>query len=268
MSLVLLLKPSAVSDLWYSVNPADNGSYSGTTVTITPPTMVRDDLVLVVALWRDPGNTEPLWPATPQVTGGQAWSKIGDELNSFGVSAQRYMCQFNGTWAADPQFGPSGVAAAPMIGFMMRVPHWDFTRRWLPQSQMDTTLSATVSPYDLTIPGQSIPRHFTTAFAEWHRDALNTYTLQTASWANAEGWSGGAGAPSSQFRNNHGSGALSLTIAWRVVYTAGPINSQNVTQRPDSGPWAGTASYMSFYEVPRKTPVIVKSQANRRRSRW
>jgi hypothetical protein len=259
MSLTLLLKPSAVSDLWYGVNPADNGSYSGTTVTITPPTMVRDDLVLVVALWRDPANTAPTWPAEPQVTGGQAWSWVGGTLNGFGVSAQRYMCQFNGTWAANPAFGPSSVASAPMIGFMMRFPHWNFTRRWLMQSETFTFFAAEVAPYDLLFPTQPIPRHFTTCFVEWHRDTAHTYELQTASWANAEGWSGGAGAPTSQFRNTH---------AWRVVYTAGPINSQNVTQRPNTGPWYGGSTYMSFYEVARQPQVIVKSQANRRKSRW
>jgi hypothetical protein len=256
--LLLALTQSDETGAWHTVVPDDNGSYSGTTVTIPPPSNVsKGDLILMIGLWRDPANSAPIWPATPQVTGGQSWLSIGNEVNGSGVSMQRYMCEFNGTWSADPVIGPSGVAAAAMIGFMQGFLASSPTKRWLMQSEASTFFSDTVAPFDLTWPSQPITRHNTVCLIEWHRDALHTFTLQTGPWDNPNN--------EPQWRNL--SAGLSLSVAFRYI-TSPIVNSGAVTNTTDGSSFFGGSSYMAFYEVPRKTQVIVKSQANRRKSRW
>lgn len=77
-----------------TITPADNGSASGTAVTIAPPgSMLAGDLVLMMGLFQE-GSGD--WEIRNH--GGQEWEAIGGPLNGFGCSCKRWWCTFNGTW--------------------------------------------------------------------------------------------------------------------------------------------------------------------------
>ena len=79
----------------YAINPVDTGSLSNEMVTITPPgSMLKGDLVFALPVCRTDSGAS--WSISN--SGGQQWFGIGGPLAGFGLTSQRYWCEFNGTW--------------------------------------------------------------------------------------------------------------------------------------------------------------------------
>jgi hypothetical protein len=86
----------ATSFFGLTVNPADNGSLSAETVTLTPPaSMLAGDLVMTMGLFRE-GTGLVNWAI--ENGGGQEWDAIGGQVLGSGCTLQRWACTFDGTW--------------------------------------------------------------------------------------------------------------------------------------------------------------------------
>jgi len=228
-------------------NPADNGVLSAATVGVTPPTgMIVGDLVILTGVWRDTTPTLPIWPATPSTTGGQSWRQIGGVINGFNVSAQRYMCRFNGVWAADPVIGPTGAAADAIVGYMTVFRPSDSCADWGLESESQSFLSDDTTPYDLLYTDLLTTRNNTVNFVEWHGSVLRVMALVSSpGWANPSGIT--------QVRNTSGSD-VQVSGAYKILSVPGSPGT--VTNETVDGVTSQGASRCVIFEVPRKTVIL------------
>jgi hypothetical protein len=88
--------PGVTSFFGLTVNPADNGSLSAETVSLTPPaSMLAGDLIITMGLFREQTG---LVNWVMDNGGGQDWDIVGAQLVGFGCTLQRWACTFDGTW--------------------------------------------------------------------------------------------------------------------------------------------------------------------------
>lgn len=212
-----------------SINPADNTSlYDSAERSLTPVGgMVTGDLV------RFKCDRRGLDSISISNTGGQVWT--AETLRQTGSCSLRvFWCRFNGTWAANPSIvstaNPSDVITLQMDVFRPT----SGTNTWaVDVAEARASFSAPVSPFDVTITGQTSIAPNTVTIASWQSNDINTWGLQTAGWINA----GGA-----QYRNPDpvGSKKLSTSSAYKIQTSAGatgnPVNRE-LTFGGDAGQW-------------------------------
>ena len=211
----LIISISSYSQTFFGVssNPADNGSLSTNTVTITPPaSMQAGDLVVIYAHYRNTGAT-----LTVSTTGGQSWTT--ENSNSGGTQTTRiFWCEFNGTWGANPVISGGG-SSLPLSAIMYVYRPSNSANAWgvhVAQSNSSVTNTA-VSITGLTT---TVPNTVTMAF--WGSPASNTWgTLTGAGWSKT--------GLSNQYRNTAGSGQ-SHTAAYNIRATAGAVANVSQTQ--------------------------------------
>lgn len=212
-----------------AVNPADNVSlYDATERSITPvPSMLAGDLVRLIVQRRG------LDSISLSNLGGQSWTS--ETLRQTGSASLRvFWCRFNGTWSANPSVvstaNPSDVITIQMDVFRPT----SGTNTWaVDVVEARASYSAPVSPFDVTVTGQTALASSTVTMASWQSNDINTWGLQTAGWTNL----GGA-----QYRNPDPAGSKKLTIssAYKIQSAPGatgsPVNRQ-LTFGPDAGQW-------------------------------
>lgn len=194
-------------------NPADNGSVTGPTATVTPPgAMVAGDLVVMYAHYR--ANTATF---TMTTTGGQSWTQ---ETTSNGnlQSTTVFWCRYDGTWAANPTVSV-GAGTAGLSAIMYVYRPTNAANSWGIHSG---ALNATVNNVNVTVAGFTtlVPNTVTMAF--WGTPNDNTW-----GGALAAGWS--KTGLSAQYRNTAGSDQAH-TGAYNIRPTAGAVNAVTQTQ--------------------------------------
>jgi hypothetical protein len=205
--------------------PADNGSQSGDTVAVTPPSMQAGDFVLIIG-----AN----WGSSPTIseTGGQTWTTLDAASNT--LRTRLFYCLFNGTWSANPSItGSTNVMSAIMHVFRGVDP-----TNPLDVAQTTGTWNSPSFPYDTTISSVTTNTNGAWVIAVWGSQTFGdglTWTLQTGGWTNA----GGA-----QYRNTYGSNDLSISAAYKPMPTAGASN--DVTNRGSASSDYGTTHILAL----------------------
>lgn len=213
-----------------SSNPADNGSYTSTTVTVTPPAGVQaGDLVVIYAQYRNTSGTVSI-----STTGGQTWTS--ESQYTWGSQRTRiFWCQFNGTWAANPVVG-GGSSGIPLSAVMYVYRPVNNSDVWV-KHQGPTNANTTNTTVSVT--GLTTTVNNTVTMAFWGSRAANTWgTLTGAGWSKTS--------LGSQYRNTGGSGQ-SNTAAYQIMSAAGTTGNVSQTQ---SSSQATATSIISWYEAP------------------
>lgn len=238
-----------------SVNPADGGSLSATSVTVTPPAgMIPGDLVWLMGAIRDE-TTSIVWSLSND--GGQLWTPISDSVFGFSCSIQRWWCVFDGTWDANPVVAESGVSANAITGAMLVFRPSVTAKWWGFQGESDTFISDASSPFQATWPISTVTREKSVRIVEWAEAIVRAMTLSATLWQNPDGvteWTNLAGSD------------LTIALAYAIGQAAGSIEA--VTEVSGTGPITQPVNYQAFYEIPKAHTIMTKSQARRRASRW
>ena len=210
---------------------ADNGSYTGTTATITPPGgMQAGDLVIIYAIYRNTsGNLADI-----TTTGGQSWT--GEtQSNGSAVRTRIYWCTFNGTWSGNPAVQRTGGSGTQPLSAIMYVFRPSVYNKWGvhlgPNSANSSSTNISITGLNNTVPN-------TVTMAFWGTADDNTWTA-----AAGTGWNN---AGSAQYRNTGGN-QQSHTAAYKTMAAAGSTLNVSKTQ---SGGDAARTSIMSWYELP------------------
>ncbi|HVT86489.1 MAG TPA: T9SS type A sorting domain-containing protein, partial [Chitinophagaceae bacterium] len=213
-----------------SSSPADNGSNTSSTVTVTPPAGTQaGDLIVIYAQYRNTSGTVSI-----STTGGQTWTS---ETQYTGGSQRTriFWCQFNGTWSANPVVGggSSGIPLSAVMYVYRPVNSSDIWNKHQGPTNANTT-NTIVSVAGLT---NTVNNTVTMAF--WGSRASTTWgTLTGAGWSKS-----GLG---SQYRNTGGSGQSTIA-AYQIMSAAGATG--NVSQTQSSSQTTAT-SIISWYEAP------------------
>lgn len=211
--------------------PADTGTNTSATVTITPPASMTAGMLVVVTL--QPRQTSLSWDdLTNTTSGGQAWQELTDD--SFGranLSAKKFFCIFNGTWSANPVF-----TCAVSVNFQatMTVHQHDAgaTKRWRVSTPVTVASKAAATTY--TIPAITLPTQPCVVEATFGSIANNTWGTLTAGWA--------FGNPSAGNQVRSGTN-MSLSVVYKVFTATGSTGSVALTQ---SASTAGLTSIVAF----------------------
>ena len=216
-------------------SPADNGAQAGPTATITPPaSMTAGDLVVVVQVLRASSIT-----LSVKTTGGQSWT-TGTQTNGTNNSTAVSWCRYNGSWSADPQFGPasdnSGLTALMLV---FRPTGTSYT--WaLDVALAGTTYSAPSTPFTVTRAGVNTVKDGAVAIAFFTSADDNTWgSLSGSGWTQMSS--------PAMVRNTTGTDT-SVTAAYQVKATAGATNDVSINQTANGGD-AGVTYIVAFREV-------------------
>lgn len=240
--LYALLLPSiafAAPTYFNSVtSPADNGTSTATTITLTPPaSMTTGDLVIVSLSQRG--------TATFSVnnTGGQSWSSEARDTGT-NIAYQIFWAVYDGTWDADPSFDFSAGTNTNAQMHVFRPS--DTGKTWaIDQSQTAAGFSAPSTPFTVTVTGVTTSNASTVTLASW-------YTADDNTWGSISGtgWSVTGGA---QYRNTSGSD-MSSTYAHKIQSSAAATGNVSKNQATLGGD-AGRSSIIAWYEYDPPTPT-------------
>jgi hypothetical protein len=224
---------ATISRFGSAASLTDNTSAAGPTVTVTPPASMTSGMLVSVTVWVR--NTFPLsWDdITVAVTGGQEWMEITDDSftgNAIGMG-KRFVCIFNGTWSANPQF--TSAVTTTVTAIMVVYQHdAGSAKRFVVQSPHYPTAQAAATTQ--TNPSFTIPTQPAVIEAAWGVQAANTWGSLTAGWTNA--------LATAQVRNTAGS-AMSVAHAYKVFTATGASGTVSETQ---SASTAGCSSLIAF----------------------
>ena len=215
-----------------SSNPADNGSLTTSTVTVTPPAGVQaGDLVIIYAEYRLNSGT-----LTVTTTGGQTWTSE-TAYNGGNLRTRIFWCTFNGTWAANPIITRSAATAEPLTAVMYVFRPSNSSNIWTKQTGPNNA-NTTNSTVSVTGFATTMPSTVTMAF--WgSEDNVSWGTLTGAGWSKA--------GLNAQYRNSGGS-RQSQTAAYYIRNTTGTVN--NVSQVRSGGSINTVTSIISWAETP------------------
>lgn len=212
-----------------SSNPSDNGSYSGTTVDITPVAgMQAGDLVVIYGEYRSTGGN-----LTITTTGGQTWTTEAS-YNSTNQRTRIFWCQYNGNWTANPVIsGSNGSNPFSAIMYVFRPTYSgnNWYKHLGPTNNNPNAATVSITGLSNTV-GKTVNMAF------WSSPASNTWgTLTGAGWTKA--------GLNNQYRNTGGSDQ-SHTAAYQIMASAGATG--NVSQTQSSSQTTNTR-IISWYEV-------------------
>lgn len=217
-----------------SGNPADNGSLTAGTVTITPPgAMQAGDLVVIYAHYRHASSGT----LTLTTTAGQTWTTEGASDGNT-QRTRIFWCSYNGTWAGNPvvaRGGGSGTQPLTAVMYVFRPtnPANSWGKHAGPNSANPTTATVNITGLTTTVPN-------TVTMAFWGSIDDNTWGPATGA-----GWNSTAAA---QYRNTGGS-QQSHTAAYNIQTTAATVADVSKTQTANGTDITRT-SIISWYEIP------------------
>lgn len=208
----------AITYVGFAVTPTDGvGLDDSVERSITPvPGMVAGDLCILYAARKLAANI------VQNQLGGQGWT-AGTVRQGGSFAARIFWCTFNGTWSANPSIASVGDSTVTITLFMDVFRPTVGTNTWaIDVAESFHTYSAPVSPFDVTITGQTSLAANTVTVARWMSVDVNTWQLRTAGWAN----SGIA-----QYRNSAAPPAkdISISSAYKIQTAAGATG--NVVNR-------------------------------------
>ena len=192
--------------------PADNGSNTTTTITLTPPaSMVTNDLVVVHLTQRGTATF------SVGINGGQTWNSIGRNNGTANVALETFWATYNGTWAANPRFDFSAGTNTTAVMIVFRPD--DNTKTWATE-QIATTNAAAAAT--ITVTGVTPNFAPNVTLASWSSADDNTWgTLTGTNWVKTS--------LSNQYRNLAGQDSSS-TFAYQLQSVAAGTNNVSQTQ--------------------------------------
>ncbi|MCB0775294.1 MAG: T9SS type A sorting domain-containing protein [Chitinophagaceae bacterium] len=212
-------------------SPADNGSNTATTATITPPaSMQAGDLVIIYGEYRNTGGT-----LTISDDGGQSWT-TETQYNGSNQRIRIFWCRFNGTWSSNPQISRgAGGGTRPLSAIMYVFRPTISTNSWVvnvgPNNANPTGTSISVTGVTTTLPK-------TVTMAYWGSPAATTWgSLSGSGWVKT--------GLTAQYRNTGGSGQ-SHTSAYNIQSSTATL--ANVSQIQSSSQQTAT-SIISWAEI-------------------
>ena len=201
-------------------NPSDNGSFSGPTAALTPPTgMQTGDVVVVIAAYRG--------SATLNInnTGGQSWTALGQQNYLLSESARIFYAVYNGSWTSNPSVtNGSGTLGLTAVMHVFR----NVDPEVIDTAQVAGTFSAPTGKRDVTIPGIPTINDGALVLAAWTTIDNNTWGIQTSGWSNVG---------LAQYRNQAGNDS-SISTAYKLIPTAGAsgsVTNRQLTLGGDAG---------------------------------
>lgn len=211
------LQLNAQTFVGVSSTPADNGTQSGPSVTITPPGgMQQGDLVIVFGQYR---RTVSNVTFTQNNNGGQVWN-IGGTTNNAGTAQSYFIAwtRFNGLWNHNPSFGVAAGNTNDMSLIMYVFRPTSTTSSWgvhVAESNVSGNgLIQTVNSINTTV-------NNTVTMAFMNNASTNTWgTLTGAGWSQA--------GLSNQYRNT-ATGQVHAA-AYRIMGAPGATNNVSLTQ--------------------------------------
>lgn len=212
-------------------NPGDNSTLADNgNPSITPTaSMLTGDLVFLLI------NRKNSQDIALFNTGGQTWN-AGTLRQASSSSSKVFWCRFNGTWAANPAVltdnnGDTGLAVSLFMGVWRPSVG---TNTWaLDSAETWNNFPAPVTPFDVTATGHTAIATNTVTIANWLGTLVQTWALQTGTWANSG---------NSQYRNPDPVSPgrpITVSVAYKIQTAAGATG--NVVNRQlanaSSGLW-------------------------------
>lgn len=217
----------AITYVASSSNPADNGFLNGPVVTITPPTLTTGDLAVLICHFRRSSGDLSITN-----TGGQTWTTYA-QVNATNCRILVSYCIFDGTWDADPEITATETYPMTLVMHGFRGVH-----ATTPEDVAlgNAAYSAPADPFDVEVPSINTATDGAVALFMWFTVDDETWTLQTAGWANAG---------TAQYRNTAGSDT-SDSFAYKVIASAGATGA--VTNRKQAAT-AGNYCTVAFKPI-------------------
>lgn len=230
--MALLPCRAAITLFGSSSTPTDNGSNTGSGVTITPPSsMVAGDVAIVTVQVRQTGLG--ITEVTITNAGGQSWMMMDLDSGNTNLSFRVFACTFNGTWSANPIF--DGLVSTSVTGKMDVIRPSDASHSidvgWSLIENGTTFASGTA----ITATGITTRTAGELVYVCWMTTAARTWTSLTAGWTYAGG---------NQIRNTAGSDE-SISCAYQVFSAAGATGNISNTMNTAT---AGAYFIMSWTE--------------------
>lgn len=214
-----------------SANPADNGSVTTNTITVTPPgSMVAGDLVIIYAHYDDNATLT----ITNPNSGGQTWN-TEEAINNGTQSFAIFWCEYNGTWSANPTVSGGSGGTDPLTAVMYVFRPSNASNAWGIHIGATNTTDNT-SAYAINGVTTTVPNTVTMAF--WGCSDDNTWgTLTGTGWSKT--------GLSNQYRNT-GGGDQSHTAAYNIQATAGTVNNVSQSASGDDFTYKSIVSWAEF----------------------
>lgn len=220
--------------------PADNGTNTATTTSVTPPgSMLTGDLVVLISYQRGTSTTHNI-----SNTGGQAWNTAFSSTasSSATLSAAMFWCTFNGTWSADPSVVFSAGTNTNVVMHVFRPS--DTGKVWSEGTNVPFTPKAMLNqaapstPFDVSS-GYTIDPDQSSAVI-----LIGALSDDDNTWTMSSNPSTFTVAGSAQYRNTSGNDTSSVhTYKITNASATGPILRQAT-----NGGDPGLTYYIIFYE--------------------
>lgn len=215
-----------------SSNPADNGTLAASPVAVTPvPGLIAGDFVIMWANTRTASSTVAISQA-----GGQTWTPLTSDTMTANT-CRGFICQFNGTWSADPSVSMSGSVVANTVVMHAFRPTSPAHVVTIDQAMVTANNVAPVS-FEVTIAALTNVAASTLSIAVWSTADDNQWGATAGSWTILG---------SSQYRNVAGSD-IGLAFAYKVMTSAGSTGTVGRTQT-SVGPDNCITQIVSFKET-------------------
>lgn len=239
---LVLASPASAAWTFFGVtsSPADNGTSTATTITLTPPgSMTAGDLVYVVQ-WQRGTATFSIG-----VTGGQLWNSLTRHTDGSVLSTQAHWARFDGSWAANPRFD---FSAGTNTNALMLVFRPTSTSKLLAVdvAQATASFAAGSTPFTKTITGHTRTKSSCVTIGVW-------ISTDDNSWGSLSGSGWSQTSLTAQYRNTSGSD-MSLAAAYNIG--SGATNNVSLNQSVNGGD-AGRTAIVSFYEYDPRRPSVI-----------
>jgi hypothetical protein len=211
---------AAITVFGSSSQPADQGTNSSTTVTVTPPASMVANQFVVVHVTSFNFTNQGAASIANSVTGGQTWTAMtaitcdggGGCSGSDDLTERTFYAVFNGTWGANPAW-TSTSPAADATQAVMHVFNGVDTGTPIDVTDSRAFYDTPSGSCDVTRTGITTATNEAMVIAVFFSRHNETWTVQTGGW-NAVG--------ASQYRLGTGSGIdMSVSTAYQIVPTAG-----------------------------------------------
>jgi hypothetical protein len=226
----------AITFFGVATTPTDNSAQAGPTVAVTPPaSMVKADLVLLHAVYRDSAATLNMSELS-----GQKWNALA-QYNTTNVRARLFWCQFTGAWGSNPSATVGSGTNNMNVQMIVFRPNSTANLGWtVDVAQVSATYAAPSTPFTVTITAGATPRHpHSVTLGVWNSVDDNTWdTLSGSGWSKTS-----LGA---QYRNNS-TNDNSSTYAYNIKSSASSIANVSQNQATLGGD-AGSTMIVTFSE--------------------
>ena len=154
-------------------SPADNGTSTATTITLTPPaSMTAGDLVYVQCRQRGSATF------SVGVDGGQTWNSL-TRATGTNIAHQAFWCRFDGTWDANPRFDFS--AGTNTNAFMVVFRPTSTSMQWsVDTAESNNPFTAPSTPFTVSITGYTPNNNSNVSIASWRTADDNTWGIGRA----------------------------------------------------------------------------------------